>query len=73
MTNLRGHLYGTTLRRRTGKRVVLIDGEEVELVEYLMKMQNLVFPLTIGQLREKVGILTQARVILFIDDVLGPS
>jgi len=48
---------------------VLTDEEEKELVEYLMKMQQLGFPYTISQSREKVGILTQARVTSFKDGI----
>jgi len=68
-TNLRGHIYRTTFKRRRGKMEVLIDEEENKLVQYLLKMQELGFPLTIGQLREKVGILIQSRVTPFTDGV----
>jgi len=61
------------MHRRRGKLGVLSHVEEHKLVEYLLKMQNLGFPLSIGQLREKVGILTQVRVTPFKDGVPSPS
>jgi len=64
-------MYGTTLERRRGKQGVLTDAEEEELVQYLLQMQNLGFPLTIGQLREKVGCLTQRRLTPFENGVPG--
>jgi len=72
-SSLRGHLYGTTIHRKRSKVGVLTDAKEGELVEYLIKMQNLGYPLTIGQLRKKVGILTQTRVTPFTNGVLGPK
>jgi len=72
-SSLRGHIYGTIMQRRRGKLGMLTDAEEQELVEYLLKMQNLGFPLTIGQLREQVGILTQGRFTPFKNGVLGPG
>jgi len=70
-STLRGHLYGITTQRKRGKKSILSDKEEQKLVEYLLGIQNLGYPLTIGQLREKVGILTQRRFTPFIDVVLG--
>jgi len=40
-SNLRGHFYGTTIQRKGDKRAILIDEEENELVDYLLKMKNL--------------------------------
>lgn len=70
-SSLRGHVYGTTMQRRRGRKGVLTDAEEEKLVQYLLRMQELGFPLTLGQLREKVGILTQGRVTPFTDGVPG--
>jgi len=47
----------------------LTNDEERELVDYILKMQNLGFPLSIRQLREKVGILIQTRITPFKDGV----
>jgi len=40
-STLKGHIYGTTLYRRRGKKGVLIDVEEAAIIDYLIKMQNL--------------------------------
>jgi len=72
-SSLRGHILGTTLKRKRGKMGVLTNEEEVEFVQYLLKMENVGFPLTIGQLREKVGILTQSRDTPFKDGVPDPG
>lgn len=69
VSSLRGHVYGNATHRRRGRRRVLTDEEESEVVQYLLNMQNLGFPLTIGQLREKIGILTQGKVTPFTDGV----
>jgi len=68
---LRRHLYGLTTQRKREMKVVLTDEEEQKLVQYLLNMQNLDFLLTLRQLREKVGILTNSRVTTFKDDVPG--
>jgi len=72
-STLRGHVYGTTLYRRRGRKGVLTSKEENDLVQYLINMQDIGFPLTMGQLQEKVGILTQGRVTPFKGGVLGPG
>jgi len=71
-STLRGHVYGTTIYRKRGKKRVLTEAEEEGLVDYLIKMRNLGFPLTLGQLWEKVGILIQTRVTPFTDGVPSP-
>lgn len=50
---------------------VLTNEEEAHLVDYLFKMQTLGFPLTNGQLKDKVGILTQSRMTPFKNGVSG--
>ena len=72
-STLRGHIYGTTLQRRRGKVGVLTDEEEKTLAQHLVDIQDLGFPLTIGQLREKVSILTQSRHTPFKNGVPGPG
>jgi hypothetical protein len=47
-TSLRHHLFGRTLTRKRGRQGVLTIQEEAELKEYLLKMQDLGYPLTIG-------------------------
>lgn len=61
------------MHMRRGKKAVLTEEEEADLVAYLMNIQNLGFPLTIGQLRKKVGTLTQSQVTPFTDGVPGPG
>jgi len=45
---LRGHLYRSIIQRRRGKMGVLTEKDEEEVVEYLLKMQTLGFPLPIS-------------------------
>jgi hypothetical protein len=49
-------LAGTILSRKRGAAPVLADAEEQQLVQYLISMQNLGFPLTISQLRLAQGL-----------------
>jgi len=44
-TSLRNHVYGTTIKKKRSKVEVLSHEEEEELFAYLIKMQNLGFPL----------------------------
>jgi len=69
-STLRGQVYGTTLNRKRGRKGVLTEGKEDQLIDYLTSMQDLGYPLTLGQLQEKIGVLTQARVTPFRDGVL---
>jgi len=70
-STLRGHVYGKALYRKRGRKGVLSDIEEQELVDYLLKMQELGYPFTLRQLQEKIAILTQTRVTPFKEGVLG--
>jgi len=62
---LRGHVYGTTVYRKRNKKGTLTNVEELQLVEYVVCMQDLGFPLSMGQLQEKVLIIIQATGISF--------
>jgi len=70
-STLKGHVYGTTLYTKRSRKGVLSIAKEAWLVDYLIKMQKLGFPFTIGQLQSNVGVLIQERVIPFRDGVLG--
>jgi len=54
---LRNYIFGTTINKRRGKLGVLTDEEEAQLEDYLFQRETLGFPLTIGQLREKIEFL----------------
>jgi hypothetical protein len=60
---LRDHLYGKTVSRQRGHQPVLKKDEEQKLVQYLFKMQDLGHPLSQGQLKLKVALATQTRLI----------
>jgi hypothetical protein len=66
-------LAGTILSRKRGAAPVLADAEEQQLVQYLISMQNLGFPLTISQLKLKVAMITQGRDTPFTNGIPGPG
>jgi hypothetical protein len=70
-TSLRDHLFGRTLTQKRGRQGVLTVQEEAELEEYLLKMQDLGYPLTIGQLRLKVAEIVQTRPNPFTHGIPG--
>jgi hypothetical protein len=72
-TTVRVHLAGTVLSRKRGAAPVLTDAEEQQLVQYLISMQNLDFPLTISQLKLKVAMITQGRDMPFTNGIPGPG
>jgi hypothetical protein len=72
-SSFRAHLAGTVLSRKRGATGVLTEVEEQELVQYVLAMQELGFPLTILQLKLKVAIMTQGRDTPFTDGILGTS
>jgi hypothetical protein len=51
MTSFRAHLVGTLLSRKRGAILVPTQAEEQQLVEYIIAMQDLGFPLNILQLK----------------------
>jgi hypothetical protein len=70
-TSLWDHLFGCTLIRKRGRQGVLTFEEEAELEDYLLKMQDLGYPLTIGQLRLKVAEIVQTRPNPFTHGIPG--
>jgi hypothetical protein len=52
---------------------MLSPAEEDQLVQYVIGMQNLGFPLTIFQLKFKVATITQGRDTPFTNGLPGPS
>ena len=53
--SLRNHIYGHNLERNKDRQGVLRKHEEDELVDYIVKMQSLGWPITIGLVRLKVA------------------
>jgi hypothetical protein len=70
-TSFRAHLSGTVLSRKRGTALVLIEAEELELVQYVLAIQELGFPLTLLQLKLKVSLLTQGRDTPFTNVIPG--
>lgn len=70
-SSLRDHLYGRTVGRKRGRGGVLTTFEEADLEAYVLKMQDLGWPLTVGQLRLKVAEIVQDRVNPFTNGILG--
>ena len=60
-TLLRNHLWGTTSGRHRGICPTLKHDEELKLVDFIFKMQEIRYPLTPTDLRVKVAQATQAR------------
>jgi hypothetical protein len=70
--SLRNHLLGISTSRKRGAKAVLTQVEEQHVVEYVVKMQEVGFPMTILQLRLKVALITQDRVTPFTNGIPGP-
>jgi hypothetical protein len=70
-TSLRDHIYGRSLERKRGRQGVLSNKEEAELVDYILKMQDLGWPMTIGLVRLKVAQICQDRSKPFTNGILG--
>ena len=72
-SSLRAHLTGTVLSRKRGAAPVLTPNEEQQLVDYVIGMQDLGFPVTILQLKLKVALITQSRYTPFRNGIPGPG
>jgi hypothetical protein len=72
-TTFCAHLTGTVLSRKRGATPVFTAAEEEQLVQYVIAMQNLGFPLSISQLKLKVAIMTQGRETPFTNGIPGPG
>jgi hypothetical protein len=70
-TSFRAHLAGIVLSRKRSAATVLSKVEEEQLVQYVIAIQDLGFPLTILQLKLKVAMMTQGRETPFTNGVPG--
>jgi hypothetical protein len=70
-TSLRDHIYGRSLGRKRGRQGVLCKHEEDQLVDYIVKMQSLGWPMTIGLVRLKVAEICQDRPNPFTHGIPG--
>jgi hypothetical protein len=70
-TSFRAHLAGIVLSRKRGAAPVLTEAEEQELVQYVLAIQELGFPLTLLQLKLKVALMTQGRDTPFTNGIPG--
>jgi hypothetical protein len=70
-TSLWDHIYGRSLGRKRGRQGILSAREEAELVEYILKMQDLGWPMTTGLLRLKVAQICQDRSNPFTHGIPG--
>lgn len=75
-SSLRDHIYGRSTGRKYGRQRVLsvqeesdLVQEENDLVQYLLKMQDLRYPLTMGDLRLKVAEIIETRVNPFTNNI----
>jgi hypothetical protein len=68
-SSLRDHIYGRSTRRKRGRQGVLSVQEESDLIQYLLKMQDLGYPLTVGDLRLKVAEIIETRVNPFTNNI----
>ena len=72
-SSLRSHIVGKVLSRKRGAATVLSPAEEQQLVDYILAMQDLGFPVSISQLKLKVAFITQGRDTPFTNGIPGPS
>ena len=70
-STLADHVNGRVLQRKKGPPTVLTQSEEKALEEYILKMQEYAYPLSMDQLRLKVAEMVQERVTPFRDGILG--
>ena len=70
-STLADHVNGRILHRKKGPPTVFTQSEEKALEEYILKMQEYGYPLSIDQLRLKVAEIIQDRVTPFRDGILG--
>jgi hypothetical protein len=70
-SSLRGHVMGTTVTCKRGRKAVSDPVEETKLVEYVHGMENLGHPVDILGLKLKVAEACQERVTPFRDGIPG--
>jgi hypothetical protein len=66
-------VYGKIVGRKRGRPGLLSVAKEALLVEYMLKMATLGYPLTLGQLKMKVATLVQERTNPFTKGIPGKS
>jgi hypothetical protein len=71
MISFCAHLARIVLSHKKGAAAVLTEAEEQQLVQYIIAMQDLDFPLCISQLKMKVVMMTQGRDTPFTNGILG--
>ena len=64
------HMHGRILQRKKGPSTMLIHREEKALEEYILKMQEYAYPLSMDQFRLKVAEMGQERITPFCDGTL---
>jgi hypothetical protein len=64
-------LAGTVLSHKRGAAPILTKIEEQKLVQYIIAMQDLGFPLSISHVKLKVAMITQDKDTPFTDGILG--
>lgn len=62
---------GTTTSRKRGRKPVLLQEEEYELVEYMKTMSEYGHGLNVSQLKNQVAFITQERETPFIEGIPG--
>ena len=70
---LSNHVYGQTMSRKWGRGGVLTTKEESLLVEYMLNMATLGYPLTLEHLKLKVAMIVQERPNPFTEGISGKS
>ena len=70
-STLADHVNGRILQRKKGPPTVLTQSEETALEQYILKMQEYAYPLSMDQLRLKVAEMVQERVTPFRDGIPG--
>jgi hypothetical protein len=70
-STLCSHVTGLSRGRKRGKVPILTVDEEQQLMDYIIQMQGLGFPLSLSQLKLKVALITQERTTPFVHGILG--
>lgn len=71
VTSLRDHLYGLTRSRKRGGPTVLTVEEETQVADWVKRMQQCGYPITLTSLRLKVGEICEGRPTPFRNGMPG--
>ena len=71
VNTLADHVNGRILHRKKGPPTMLTQSEEKALEEYILKMQEYSYPLSMDQLRLQVAEMVQDRITPFRDGIPG--